>query len=152
MIGFTVFCALHLLFVILGIFFISQFGSSSLELKGYAFTLGLISTIENIIQWCPQIFKTWKNKDIGSFSIVMLLIQTPGSFIVVFFQAFMEYSNLSTWFPYFVTGILQIILLLECIFYESKKRFFTKSQIKSLDLQDEESIKPLLSKETNEDE
>ena len=64
----------------------------------------------------------------------------------------MEYSNLSTWFPYFVTGILQIILLLECIFYESKKRFFTKSQIKSLDLQDEESIKPLLSKETNEDE
>lgn len=43
--------------------------------KDYTFGIGVVSAIANIIQWSPQIYKTFKTFEIGSLSILMLLLQ-----------------------------------------------------------------------------
>jgi len=53
-----------------------------------AFVFGVISAIGNCAQFLPQIATTFKLRDPGSLSVISLAIQTPGSFLIVFFQAF----------------------------------------------------------------
>jgi hypothetical protein len=52
-------------------------------LKDYAFAFGVLSASAEFVHWTPQIWKTWKAKDPGSLSIAMLVLQAPGSFLVV---------------------------------------------------------------------
>jgi len=97
-------------------------GPDSKELHSYAFSLGIIATVSNVIQYTPQIIKTLLEKDIGSLSILMLLLQAPGSFLVVVFQGIMYKESVSTWLPFFITGVQQVILLIICIVFEVRKR------------------------------
>lgn len=47
-----------------------------------------------------------------------MLMQTPGSFIFCYTLALSPGINASTWLTYLVTGCLQGVLLIICIYYQ----------------------------------
>ncbi|KAF8245853.1 hypothetical protein K440DRAFT_554726 [Wilcoxina mikolae CBS 423.85] len=84
--------------------------------------LGVQSTILASIQYIPQLFTTWRLKHVGSLSIPMMCIQTPGSFVWAMSLATREGTRWSSWATYVVTGVLQGCLLAMCIMWELADR------------------------------
>ena len=66
----------------------------------------------------------------------MLLLQAPGSFLVVFFEI-QYHENISTWLTFFITGVQQVILLILCFYFEIKKR---KALKRIMDIQENTSL------------
>ena len=58
----------------------------------------------------------------GSLSIPMMCIQTPGSFVFVVSLASREGTRWSSWVTYAVTGVLQGGLLVMCVVWEVRDR------------------------------
>jgi uncharacterized protein with PQ loop repeat len=54
------------------------------QLNTWAIFLGLSSALLAALQYAPQIVHTYRLKLVGALSIPMMLIQTPGGFIMVF--------------------------------------------------------------------
>lgn len=89
----------------------------------WANALGIMATILAAIQYLPQIWLTWHLGHVGSLSIPMMLIQTPGSFV----WSFSLYTRLgvggwSSWGVFLVTGCLQGCLLVMSICFQYKAR------------------------------
>lgn len=81
--------------------------------------LGLSSTLLASIQYFPQIHTTWVLGTVGSLSIPMMCIQTPGSFVWAgSLAARFGIEGWSTWGVYLVTGCLQGTLLVMGIIFE----------------------------------
>eukprot|EP01087_Luapelamoeba_hula_P024382 TRINITY_DN9264_c0_g1_i1.p1 TRINITY_DN9264_c0_g1~~TRINITY_DN9264_c0_g1_i1.p1 ORF type:complete len:319 (-),score=33.46 TRINITY_DN9264_c0_g1_i1:173-1129(-) len=91
--------------------FVGKLDSHDDALLGYAKGLGLASAIITFIVWLPQIWTTWKLKDPGSLSVVMLCIQMPGALLVVFFQGFVNHGDWTTWVPYVATAFQEAVLI-----------------------------------------
>lgn len=53
------------------------------QISSWATFLGVTSAILATIQYAPQILHTYRMKLVGALSIPMMLIQTPGGFLVV---------------------------------------------------------------------
>src|SRR5262245_16140603 len=51
----------------------------------------------------------------------MLLIQAPGSLLTVYYQLFRAKRGPSTWLPYLLAGIQQIILIFICLWLRCRK-------------------------------
>jgi len=114
-------CVVHALVVaIISIaFIVSRPGA----LATWANLLGITATILACIQYVPQIWMTWHRGDIGSLSIPMMLIQTPGSFVwSASLAARLGWAGWSTWGLFLVTGCLQGCLLVMGICFEIKAR------------------------------
>jgi uncharacterized protein with PQ loop repeat len=94
----------------------------SQALTSWANFLGIQATLLASLQYIPQIWTTWRLKHVGSLSILMMCIQTPGSFIWAISLASREGTKWSSWVIYIVTGILQGCLLVMCIVWEIKDR------------------------------
>jgi len=92
------------------------------DIEYLAGIFGLGSTFLSTIQFLPQIRKTYVNKSVGALSIPSMLIQCPGSFILVVFLAIQPGTNWTTWITYFAGGTLQGILLSLCIYYYIKNK------------------------------
>jgi uncharacterized protein with PQ loop repeat len=108
-------------------------GGDSDEVKGYAYSLGIISAIVPIFTWTPQIWATYKLKSPGSLSITMQIIQVPGSFILAFYQVIN--GQWLVGMTAVVAGIEQTILLVLCLIYwfrEWRERRKNKSEVQSL--------------------
>ncbi len=89
----------------------------------WANILGITATILTAIQYFPQIWMTYRLKSVGSFSIPMMLIQTPGSFVWAGSLAVrLGPEGWNTWGIYLVTGFLQGNLLCMGIWYEIRAR------------------------------
>jgi hypothetical protein len=59
----------------------------------------------------------------------MLLLQTPGSFLVVIFQGLLYHESVSTWLSFLFTGLQQLVLLILCIIYDRVfEKLFRKKQ------------------------
>jgi len=116
-----------LILPVVGFALLFKYGATSTISLDYAFAIGVISSVGSVLHWAPQIWKTFRAKDPGSLSILMLLLQAPGSFLVVIFQ-FEYHESITTLFPYLLTGIQQILLLIECIVFELRKRWKAKEQ------------------------
>jgi cystinosin len=86
--------------------------------------LGVAAAISMVIQWTPQIYTTFVNKSQGNLSILMLLLQMPGALLVMFFQAILNKSDISTWLPYAFLFVEQFILVTLCVYFnfQEKKR------------------------------
>ncbi|KAI9770546.1 MAG: hypothetical protein M1840_003136 [Geoglossum simile] len=85
--------------------------------------LGINSTILASIQYFPQLWTTFRLKHVGSLSIPMMLIQTPGSFVWAgSLFARLGKEGWSAWGVFVVTGSLQGSLLAMAIHYELKER------------------------------
>jgi len=85
--------------------------------------LGIMATILASIQYFPQLWTTFRLKRVGSLSIPMMLIQTPGSFVWAgSLFARLGKEGWSAWGVFVVTGSLQGSLLAMAIHYELKGR------------------------------
>ncbi|KAL8769495.1 MAG: hypothetical protein Q9209_004556 [Squamulea sp. 1 TL-2023] len=114
-------CIVHIfLTVIVHLIFIYRFPSL---LKSCAEFFGIAGTVLAAIQFLPQIYTTWRLQAVGSLSIPMMCIQTPGSFVWVGSLAGrLGVAGWSTWGIYLVTGVLQGILLVMAIAFEVRDR------------------------------
>jgi len=84
--------------------------------------LGYTSAVASGLVYLPQIYVLYKNKSIGSLSFTMYFMQTPGNLIIIFFQAFLYHSPLSTWITYLVVFIEQSIILSQMIYYYCRNK------------------------------
>eukprot|EP01111_Echinosteliopsis_oligospora_P017893 TRINITY_DN7937_c0_g1_i3.p1 TRINITY_DN7937_c0_g1~~TRINITY_DN7937_c0_g1_i3.p1 ORF type:complete len:343 (-),score=38.98 TRINITY_DN7937_c0_g1_i3:50-994(-) len=90
---------------------------------------GLIAVALLFVQYIPQIYTTQQLKCSGSLSIATLLLQAPGSLVVCYFQAIVSHGNWTTWLPYMVTAIQQLVLVLMILFYWFRRKYmYTQEQ------------------------
>ena len=93
------------------------------NLQGWANFLGVFATILASIQYFPQIYTTYTLRQVGSLSIPMMCIQTPGSFLwAASLAARLGKAGWSAWGVYTVTGCLQGTLLVMAIYFELRAR------------------------------
>lgn len=93
------------------------------SLRACAQFFGIAGTLLAAIQFLPQIYTTWKLQAVGSLSIPMMCIQTPGSFVWVGSLAGrLGIAGWSTWGIYLMTGVLQGGLLVMAICFEIRDR------------------------------
>ena len=92
-------------------------------LATWANILGIGATVLAAIQYFPQIWTTYHLRHVGSLSIPMMVIQTPGSFVWAgSLAARLGAEGWSTWGIYLVTGCLQGCLLGMGIYFEIEAR------------------------------
>jgi uncharacterized protein with PQ loop repeat len=89
----------------------------------WANVLGIACTILTALQYLPQIYTTWRLQHIGSLSIPMMFLQTPGAFVLAGSMARrVGIAGWSAWLVYVVAGSLQGVLLVMAIFFERRDR------------------------------
>lgn len=117
----TIICLVHgIITFILSLYFILVYPNS---LQSWADFLGIFSTVLASIQYFPQIYTTFTLKKVGSLSIPMMCIQTPGSFVwAASLAARLGTEGWSAWGVYIVTGCLQGSLLTMGIYFEIMER------------------------------
>src|SRR5271155_4392089 len=99
------------------------------NLQGWAEFLGIFATVLASIQYFPQIYTTYMLRRVGSLSIPMMCIQTPGSFLwAASLAARLGKQGWSAWGVYMVTGCLQGALLVMAIYFEIVERRRLKKQ------------------------
>ncbi|KAF2188267.1 PQ loop repeat protein-like protein [Zopfia rhizophila CBS 207.26] len=82
------------------------------HLRGWANFLGVLGTCLAAIQYIPQIITTWRLQAVGSLSVPMMCIQTPGSFVFAASLAVrLGTGGWSAWGLFILTGCLQGCLL-----------------------------------------
>ncbi|KAL5090670.1 hypothetical protein Trisim1_003983 [Trichoderma cf. simile WF8] len=114
-------CILHGLVVIAltGVFAIAMPD----QLNLWANFLGVMAAVLAAIQYIPQIWTTYHLKHVGSLSIPMMCIQTPGGLLFaasLFMRLGME--GWSTWAIYLLTAAMQGSVLAMGIYYEVARR------------------------------
>ena len=88
--------------------------SGSAEL--FARVCGGLGAATNILQWTPQIIATLFYGHVGSLSIIMLALQVPGGLAVVVFNIFFVADpDITTWGPFLLSALQQLVLLIICI-------------------------------------
>jgi hypothetical protein len=114
-------CLAHGLFVIFISFWLIL--SRPDYLLAWANILGLMAAAVAAVQYFPQIWTTYHLRHVGSLSIPMMVIQTPGSFVWAGSLAVrLGNEGWSTWGVYLVTGCLQGCLLCMGIYFELQAR------------------------------
>mmetsp|Transcript_8423 Transcript_8423/g.35215 ORF Transcript_8423/g.35215 Transcript_8423/m.35215 type:complete len:321 (-) Transcript_8423:48-1010(-) len=95
----------------------------------YSYGLSAIGVLAVLFQFTPQIYMTYKIKERGSLSIVMLLIQTPGTWIWLLYLV-ADGQNWSTWISTLVAAVEVSILLCQVLWYDCfRKRFGKHAQV-----------------------
>ncbi|KAF3911329.1 hypothetical protein ABW21_db0206032 [Orbilia brochopaga] len=112
---------IHLVVTLVVSVYIYRIASPTAVVNWTAF-LGVQSTILASVQYVPQIYTTYKLKAVGSLSIPMMCLQTPGSFIWALSLATREGTDWSSWLVYCVTGTLQGCLLIMAITFERRRK------------------------------
>lgn len=94
---------------------------------------GYLNSICTCFQYIPQVLHTFFVKNVVSISILTLLIQIPGSLVLIFSMA-ISGGKVSNWISYAIGGSFQIILLVLCLYYN----YSTKSESKEESTDDSE--------------
>ncbi|KAJ9269769.1 hypothetical protein DTO212C5_4145 [Paecilomyces variotii] len=88
-------------------------------LQAWADIMGILAAILASLQYFPQIYTTLRLRHVGSLSIPMMCIQTPGSFVwAASLAARYGMDGWSTWGLYIVTALLQGSLLFMAMYFE----------------------------------
>lgn len=114
-------CVFHGLIVIIltGVFVIALPGHLTL----WANFLGVMATILATVQYIPQIWTTYHLKHVGSLSIPMMCIQTPGGYLfAASLAARLGWEGWSTWAIYLLTATMQGAVLFMGVYYELASR------------------------------
>lgn len=83
-------------------------------LRYLATFLGLSATLLAILQYAPQIHKTYRSKLVGALSLGTMAIQVPGSVLFVLGLVLRPGTDWTSWLAYAVTGWMQGALLVSC--------------------------------------
>eukprot|EP01120_Amphizonella_sp_Union-15-10_P002721 TRINITY_DN13021_c0_g1_i1.p1 TRINITY_DN13021_c0_g1~~TRINITY_DN13021_c0_g1_i1.p1 ORF type:complete len:292 (-),score=1.63 TRINITY_DN13021_c0_g1_i1:99-974(-) len=131
LVALIVFMLLFVIFLVLvGVALLLYFieGVSSKHMALYADACGIASSIITLFIWMPQIWTTFKLKDAGSLSIPMLALQILGAGLVVYFQIGYG-SGYTTWGPYVVNAIEELVLIIMCLVYYMRNRKLKKLKL-----------------------
>eukprot|EP01133_Synstelium_polycarpum_P010873 gene10873-12669_t len=101
---------------------LSKYGPCGHPTYIFGYSMGILSTIVTFIQWSPQIYKTFRSKSVGSFSIIMLCIQGPGTILTVYFMIFVSHESVSTWLSNVSSALQIMVLLVLLIFYNQREK------------------------------
>lgn len=89
------------------------------HLSLWANILGLVAAALATLQYLPQIWTTYHLKHVGSLSIPMMCMQTPGGFVfAASLFARLGWGGWSSWGTYVMTASMQGVLLGMAIYYE----------------------------------
>lgn len=89
------------------------------HLQAWANVLGIMSAVLASIQYFPQIWTTFRLQKVGSLSIPMMCIQTPGSLVwAASLAQRLGSEGWSAWGVYVITALLQGTLLTMGIYFE----------------------------------
>ena len=102
--------------------YVGSVDASGRKFRVFASLLGILSAAIAITQYVPQLIKTYTTKDPGALSILMMLMQTPGSFLLVYALASKPGTNWTTWITYLTSATMQGILLVMCVMYRKRQR------------------------------
>ena len=114
-------CVLHGLIVIIltGLFAIGL----PRYLTTWANFLGVMAAVLAAIQYVPQIWTTYRLKHVGSLSLPMMCIQTPGGLLfAASLFARLGWEGWSTWAIFLMTSAMQGSLLVMGVYYELAAR------------------------------
>ena len=82
-----------------------------------------------LAHYIPQIWETYKLKQVGSMSLITLALMTPGTFLWAIFLATQSFwipeaegSSPLVWVPYLIVGAFQVGLLVMGIYYDRKNK------------------------------
>jgi len=96
----------------------------------WANTLGIMAALLAAVQYLPQIWMTYHIKHVGSLSIPMMCMQTPGGFIFAgSLFARLGWAGWSSWGIFVLTASMQGILLYMAIYYEMEARKHTSKSL-----------------------
>jgi uncharacterized protein with PQ loop repeat len=88
-------------------------------LPTWANILGVMAALLAAVQYIPQIWTTYHLKHVGSLSIPMMCIQTPGGFVFAgSLFARLGWAGWSSWGIFVLTATMQGVLLSLAIYYE----------------------------------
>jgi hypothetical protein len=110
-------CVVHMF--VLAIVYLGLVYNAPENLQHYADVLGIMAAVLASIQYMPQLWTTWHLKHVGSLSIPMMCIQTPGGFLwAATLYARVGWEGWSTWVTFLVTGTLQGCVLAMGLVFE----------------------------------
>ncbi|KAL2888821.1 ATP synthase F0 [Ceratocystis lukuohia] len=110
-------CVLHAVFIA-AITAVLAFGSPT-SLNTWANFLGVMAAMLAAVQYLPQIWTTWHLKHVGSLSIPMMCIQTPGGIVfAISLYGRLGMRGWSTWGIYVLSATMQGTLLVMAIYFE----------------------------------
>ncbi|GIQ84295.1 hypothetical protein KIPB_005758 [Kipferlia bialata] len=115
---FVIFSALVIISMVGGTVWTIQVGPCNAPLYNFALSLGVISTIIGVCEWTPQIINTYRLKQQGSLSLIMLGIQMPGCGIIIIYYVFLDPQNWSTTIGYCFTFVQEVILVAFLVYYK----------------------------------
>lgn len=93
------------------------------HLPVWANVLGIMAALLAAVQYVPQIWTTYHLKHVGSLSIPMMCIQTPGGFVFsASLFARLGWAGWSSWGIFLLTATMQGVLLYLAIYYEVQAR------------------------------
>eukprot|EP00003_Mantamonas_plastica_P022864 TRINITY_DN3963_c0_g1_i16.p1 TRINITY_DN3963_c0_g1~~TRINITY_DN3963_c0_g1_i16.p1 ORF type:complete len:188 (-),score=52.57 TRINITY_DN3963_c0_g1_i16:19-582(-) len=84
----------------------------------WAHWLGIFGSVLTAVTFAPQIWTTFKLKSAGALSMLMLVVQVFGSILFLYFNAYINKEDYTTWLPNLVTMIVMAFLLGMCVKYE----------------------------------
>ncbi|RKP00482.1 hypothetical protein CXG81DRAFT_2254, partial [Caulochytrium protostelioides] len=87
-------------------------GGAALVLAGL---FGTVAALLCVAQFLPQLYSTWVTRDVGALSLLMMLMQTPGGYLMMLSIALQPGNNWTSWAPYFLAASMQGALLLLCL-------------------------------------
>lgn len=115
-------CLVHGLFVIVVTAVLAAVAPQALS--GWANTLGLMAALLAAVQYLPQIYTTYHLKHVGSLSIPMMCMQTPGGLLfAASLFARLGWGGWSSWGIFLLTATMQGILLTMAIYYELQRAY-----------------------------
>lgn len=91
----------------------------------YAESIGYVTAALNVVQWMPQIILSIRRKNSGSFSILSLILMTPGTFAQAVLLI-VENQNISAWITFIIAGVQQIILIAILIYFDYIHKWLIK--------------------------
>ncbi|WRT69175.1 uncharacterized protein IL334_006159 [Kwoniella shivajii] len=91
-------------------------------LRYLATFLGISGTVLAVLQYAPQIHRTYYTKLVGALSLGTMVIQVPGSVLFVLSLVFRPGTNWTSWLAYAVTGGMQGALLVICVLWKRRQK------------------------------
>ncbi|EAY06175.1 PQ loop repeat family protein [Trichomonas vaginalis G3] len=129
------------------------FTSHAMDLLGHA--AGIAGFIIEVLQFLPQIYKTFKMRSSGSLSLLMLEIQAPVNIANAMFMCFGNHESWTTYAASLADGFWEFVLLAMCLYFNKLHNISDKPQpgltLQELELKDDELIKKAEEKDENED-